>query len=151
MNIVRYLNQDPERPAQVTYAVFMLHLFLVISFVVYLVHMAVSLLVQPFTIPISTFVISVIIMTAIYGVMFFVAGKIADRKNWARWLLLLGFILLMAATIHNMPLLVFGDVVFGLTIMVQLLVTALAVALLFQESCTAWFKEGVISPGIETE
>jgi hypothetical protein len=142
MNFVRFLNQDSDRPTQVTYAVFLLYVFLAVSFVILLLQTAVSLFIRPAGITIADYLINFSLAALAYMVMYFVAAKIAARKNWARWLLLVGFAVLMILTTHNMPLLVFGDATLGILLMVQVLGTAVAVALLFQRPCSEWFGSG---------
>lgn len=151
MNIAGYLIRDPDRPEQVTYAVFMLHVFLVVSFVIYLVQTAVSLVAQSYRIPISAFALSFILTTAIYLVMYFVATKVAAGRNWARWLLLGGFIILVVISNWNMQLLIFGNAALGLLILIQMLVTAVAVALLFQQPCNTWFAHNKFYSGTHLE
>ena len=140
MNIAGYLNQESDRPIQVTYAVFLLTVFLVISSLILIGQTAVSILLRPARILNSVFVISLLITGAAYLTMYFVVTRIAAGKNWARWLLLIGLAVLVIVTTSSMPLLVFGDAVLGLLVFGQVLVTAVAAALLCQRPCSMWFK-----------
>ena len=72
--------------------------------------------------------------------MYVVARKIAEGKNWARWLLAIGFAFNIFRNIFSGPSFFSGDAILGIVTAVDLIVTALAVVLLFQQSSSAWFK-----------
>ena len=74
-----------------------------------------------------------------YFIMYFVTIKIAAERNWARWLLLVGFLLYLLGIICNMRVILSGDAISGIEILSQVLVTGLAAALLFQRPSSVWF------------
>lgn len=142
MNSIRFLKSDPDRPAQVTYAVYLLYAILAIVFFLHLLRTIVFLIVNPVEFSPGSFLFQFLLVTISYVLMFIVARKIADVRNWARWLLLIGFVLTMLNTVLNMPSLIFGNAIAGMMGLGEIIVTALAVALLFQRPSSIWFKTG---------
>lgn len=142
MSLFNSLKPDTDRPVQVTYAVFLLYAFLAISLLVYLGHSIVFFFLNTEEYSQPQFLFDLFVTAIAYMLMLFVTVKIANGKNWARWFLLIGFVLSLVITTIGLRELISRDAISGVISLSQVLVTAVAVALLFQRPSSAWFKSG---------
>ena len=142
MNYIWHFDRDPSRPTQISIALFLLYAFLETSLLIYKGRAFAGFFVYPVQVIQGYFILELAITAVAYLLMFFVAAKIAAGKNWARWMLLFGLFVIFIVTTCNMNVLVFGDAVAGLLVVGQVMVTALAAALLFQRPSNVWFTTG---------
>ena len=148
MNIIYRLNQDPDRPPQVTYAVLFLYALLVFQIALYLIQNIVFYITFSEQFELGTVGFDILVFALATWLMFVVARKIEDGKNWARWLLMIGFIFIVITSLCGIQILLEGDALRGISVLSQVIVTGMAVTLLFQPSSSRWFssKKRVVSP-----
>lgn len=142
MNFIYRLDQDPDRPAQVTYAILLLYAFLALQISLHLIQIIDFYIAYPERFALGSVLFQTIVYAIGYVLMFLVARKIADGRNWARWLLLIGFGLSVVTIVCNVQIILGGDALNGISSLSQIIVTALAATLLFQKSSSTWFKTG---------
>ena len=140
MNIIYRLDQDPDRPTQVTYAVLLLYALLTLEIALFLIQNIVFYITYSEQIRLGSILFQLFFFALGTLLMFLVARKIADGKNWARWLLLIGFIFIVIASLCNIQMILNGDAIAGISILSQVFITGMAVTLLFQPSSSRWFS-----------
>jgi len=148
VNIIYRLNQDHDRPPQVTYAVLFLYALIAFQIALYLIQNIVFYITFPEQFEPGTVIFDILVFALATWLMFVVARKIEDGKNWARWLLLIGFIFIVTTSLCGIQILLEGDALRGISVLSQVIVTGMAVTLLFQPSSSRWFssKKRVVSP-----
>lgn len=136
MNFIYRLYQDPDRPVKVTHAVLLLYALLVLEIALFLIQSIVFYITHPEQFRLS----SILFQSFVYALMFLVARKIAGGKNWARWLLLIGFIFIVITSLCTIQMILDGDAITGISVLSQVIITGMAVNLLFQSSSSRWFS-----------
>ncbi len=136
MNFINRLKQDPFRPILVTYAVLLLYCFLTVSILLSLIRLLISVVNYPGQdSPLSSAILTILG----YLLLFFIISQIAAGKNWARWLLVVGFAMSLFNSPRAMQALVSGETLSALMSLAEAAVLAASVAFLFQRRSSAWF------------
>jgi hypothetical protein len=139
MRFINRLYQEPDRPLAVTHAVLLLYALLAVSLLVYILQVLLILVLYTEERSLATLPINVLWNVVFYALNYYVVRKIAEGRNWARWLLLIGFGLILMSSLPSFTRLA-NDFVGGVMVLVQLVGTAIALALLFQGRSSQWFK-----------
>lgn len=140
MNFIYRFNQDPDRPVQVTYAVLLLYALLVLEIAHFLIQTVIFYISHQAEFTLGGVILGSLVYLTVYMLMFFVVRKIADGKNWARLLILIGFAANILINACRRPSFISGDAISGIVTAGILIGTALAIALLFQKSSNNWFN-----------
>ena len=142
MNLINRLDHASGRPLPVTYAVYLLYAFLAIAVADFVVSQIVFFVSSPRPDALGDLSFNLAMNAVCYLLCFFVATRIAAGENWARWALVGGLVVITLICTLSLPTLLAGDVSRGIGALAQVLVTGVAVALLFQGPANAWFAGG---------
>ena len=137
MNFINRLKHDPHRPILVTYAVFLVSGFLTLSLLLTLIRTIIYFVYLQGE---SSVAFDAIFIVLGYLLLFIITSQIAAGKNWARWLLLIGFAFSLLNSPSGIQALSSGDTLSGLMSVTETVILAVAVAFLFQRTSSAWFK-----------
>ncbi len=130
---------EPARPKQVDTAVRLIYASVIVSLISSIIGMVISFLTRvEFAVTFAVLTCSsVSLILTIY-----IATKIADGRNWARWLMLILVVLGAAAIICDYRSYISQPLVGSATVIVTLLQIS-AVILLFRQPANAWFNSTI--------
>lgn len=140
MDVASHIDQNPERPLSVTYAVVLIVYSIAAGMLIYAVQAFAAR--ETWSISSSPAVIAAVLVLAIAVSMLllYFTAQIANGRNWARWLFFVGYVVTLCEAISGLGTTAGDRTIVSVLAISQILAQTLAAALLLQDPSSSWFK-----------